>query len=68
VPTQEICTDPERGLGLGLSFVAWIAKAHGGAIQVASTPGKGTRFTISLPVGLAVVVPIEAAGATVALG
>jgi heavy metal sensor kinase len=68
VPTQESCTDAERGLGLGLSFVAWIAKAHGGAIQVDSTPGKGTRFTISLPVSLAVTAPVEPDSATVALG
>ena len=40
---------PEQGLGLGLSFVAWIVKAHGAAIDVDSTPGKGTRFTISIP-------------------
>jgi heavy metal sensor kinase len=41
--------NPQQGLGLGLSFVAWIAKAHGGSVQVDSTPGKGTRFTIQLP-------------------
>ena len=42
---------PEKGLGLGLSFVAWIAKAHDGVVDVQSQPGKGTRFTIRQPVG-----------------
>jgi len=42
-------SDPERGLGLGLSFVAWIVKAHGGSTRVDSEPGKGTRFNIFLP-------------------
>jgi heavy metal sensor kinase len=39
----------EKGLGLGLSFVAWIVKAHHGIIQVESEVGKGTKFTVSLP-------------------
>lgn len=43
--------DPEKGLGLGLSFVAWIAKAHGGTVTVDSTLQEGTRFTVELPVG-----------------
>jgi heavy metal sensor kinase len=44
---------PERGLGLGLSFVAWIAKAHGGTVRVESTPGTGSRFIVTLPVSSA---------------
>ena len=41
--------DPEKGLGLGLSFVAWIVKAHDGHIDVQSTLGQGTRFEVTLP-------------------
>jgi len=48
VPGSGTAPTPEQGLGLGLSFVAWIAKAHGATIDVDSTPGKGTRFTIRL--------------------
>jgi signal transduction histidine kinase len=40
---------PEQGLGLGLSFVSWIARAHGGSVDVQSEPGKGTTFRIKLP-------------------
>ena len=47
VPGEGSAPGPEQGLGLGLSFVAWIVKAHRGRIEVDSTPGKGTRFTIS---------------------
>jgi len=38
-----------QGLGLGLSFVAWIVKAHGGQIDVTSRVGSGTKFTVRLP-------------------
>jgi len=41
--------DPEKGLGLGLSFVAWIVKAHGGTVDVESELQKGTRFIVTLP-------------------
>jgi signal transduction histidine kinase len=49
VPGSGTAPAPEQGLGLGLSFVAWIAKAHGGKVEVVSAPGEGTRFTIKLP-------------------
>jgi heavy metal sensor kinase len=38
-----------QGNGLGLSLAQSIIKAHGGVIDVESTPGLGSRFTIILP-------------------
>ena len=46
---RSFVTGPKRGLGLGLSFVAWIVKAHGGEIHVETEPDKGTRFIVRLP-------------------
>jgi len=37
------------GSGLGLSIAECIVKEHHGTISVASTPGKGTTFTVILP-------------------
>jgi signal transduction histidine kinase len=37
------------GLGLGLYIVERIVKAHGGTIDVRSTPGDGTIFSVRLP-------------------
>lgn len=37
------------GVGLGLSLVRMIIEAHGGDIQVESTAGSGSTFTLSLP-------------------
>lgn len=37
------------GAGLGLALVRWVVRAHGGDIEVASTPGGGTTFTVALP-------------------
>jgi signal transduction histidine kinase len=43
-----------KGSGLGLSLVRHIVEAHGGEVSVESTPGRGSKFVIALPVNVAV--------------
>lgn len=50
--------DPSRsrevdGVGLGLSLVRWIVEEHHGTVQVESQPGRGTCFTVRLPLASA---------------
>ena len=39
-----------QGTGLGLSVVENIAAAHGGRLDIASRPGRGSVFTLRLPI------------------
>jgi signal transduction histidine kinase len=52
------------GTGLGLPIVKAIAEAHGGTVEAASSPGRGTTIKIVLP-DLRAVAPIEVAPAPV---
>lgn len=40
----------KKGWGIGLTLVKGIAEAHGGTVSVASAPGAGTTFIVSLPI------------------
>jgi two-component system sensor histidine kinase/response regulator len=39
----------QEGLGLGLVLARYIVEAHRGTIEVESTPGQGSTFSVKLP-------------------
>ena len=49
-----------RGLGLGLSIVERVARILEGNVDVRSTPGKGSRFTVTVPLSSAAPVDLPA--------
>jgi PAS domain S-box-containing protein len=49
---QPYFTGKKNGMGLGLANTHSVIKSHKGDIDVESSPGKGTRFTILLPLAL----------------
>ena len=50
---------PGESTGLGLSVVYGTVQQNGGCIEVASTPGEGTTFTLSFPLASDYVAPVE---------
>ena len=54
---QPLFTTKAKGIGLGLVVVKNLTQANGGQVEVASQPGQGTTFTITLP---SAVLPVSA--------
>jgi signal transduction histidine kinase len=44
-----LSTTKRKGTGLGLAIVRRVAETHRGKLKIRSTPGRGTKMTITLP-------------------
>jgi signal transduction histidine kinase/DNA-binding response OmpR family regulator len=55
-----------EGTGLGLTLARQLVEAHGGSIELESEVGRGSRFTVVLPLGRASREPVSTAVATAA--
>jgi signal transduction histidine kinase len=47
---EPLFTTKPRGIGLGLALSKMLVEANGGSIDVESKEGKGTTFTVILPI------------------
>ena len=53
-----------EGSGIGLALVQELTRLHGGSIRVESTPGQGSEFIVSIPLGMAHLPPDRIAAAS----